>query len=68
MKADDFRSLSMEELDIRVADLKKQLFNYRMQLFSNQLSNTNKIKSTKKDIARALTVKNERLAEAQQLS
>lgn len=66
MKADDFRSLSMEELDIRVADLKKQLFNYRMQLFSNQLSNTNKIKSTKRDIARALTVKNERLAEAQQ--
>ncbi|MEW6237383.1 MAG: 50S ribosomal protein L29 [Candidatus Omnitrophota bacterium] len=68
MKADDFRSLSMEELDQRVNDLKKQLFNSRMQLYSNQLSNTNKIKEIKKDIARALTVRDENLAKAEKTS
>ncbi len=59
MKADDFRSLSIEELDVRIADMRKQLFNYRMQLHSSQLSNTNKIRDAKRDIARAMTVRDE---------
>lgn len=57
MKADDFRSLSQAELDVRIEDMRKQLFNLRMQLHSNQLTNTNKIRDIKSDIARALTVK-----------
>ena len=59
MKADDFRSLSLEELDVRIAEMRKQLFNFRMQLHSSQLSNTNKIRDAKRDIARAMTVQNE---------
>jgi len=57
MKAEDFRSLTQAELDLRVEDMRKQLFNLRMQLHSNQLSNTNKIRDLKSDIARALTVR-----------
>ncbi len=59
MKADDFRSLSVEELDIRIQEMKRQLFNLRMQLHSSQLANTNKIRDARRDIARALTVRNE---------
>jgi large subunit ribosomal protein L29 len=60
MKPDDFRSLSIEEIDARIAEMRKQLFNYRMQLHSNQLADTNKLKQTRRDLARALTVKHEK--------
>lgn len=63
MKADDFRSMSNEELDSRIYEMKKQLFNMRMQLHSNQLTNTNEINKTKKDIARAMTVRGEKTRE-----
>ncbi len=59
MKADDFRSLSVPELLVRIEEMKKQLFNYRMQLHSNQLNNTNTIRETRHDIARAMTVRHE---------
>lgn len=61
MQADDFRSLSMEELDARIFELKKQLFSYRMQMHSNQLSNTNLLRNTRRDIARAMTVRNQNM-------
>jgi large subunit ribosomal protein L29 len=60
MKADDFRSLSTPELTARIVDMKKELFNLRMQLHSNQLTNSNKIRDTRRDIARAETVLNEK--------
>ena len=59
MKADDFRALSVEDVDLRIADMQKQLFNLRMQLHSSQLANTNKIRNMRKDIARAITVRRE---------
>ncbi|MGC9326447.1 MAG: 50S ribosomal protein L29, partial [Candidatus Hinthialibacter sp.] len=49
MNADDFRSLNIQELDARIGDLRKELFNLRMQLHSNQLSNSNKIRDTRRD-------------------
>ncbi|MDX9752788.1 MAG: 50S ribosomal protein L29 [bacterium] len=61
MKADDFRSLTIEELAARIEDMRKDLFTLRMQLHSNQLSNTNKIRNLKRDIARANTVKSQML-------
>ncbi len=66
--ADDFRSLTLEDLDSRIFDMKKQLFNLRMQLHSNQLTNTNEIKVTKKDVARAETVRGEKMREAETVS
>lgn len=64
MKADDFRSLTVEELDAKVKDMRKHLFTMRMDLQSNQLSNPNQIRDTRKDIARALTVRDELVAQA----
>ncbi len=65
MKADDFRSLTVDDLDARISEMKKELFNYRMQLHSNQLSNTNKIRFTKRNIARALSVRREKTQAAE---
>jgi len=59
MKADDFRSLTVEELDAKVTDMRKQLFNMKVKLQSNQLPNSNQIRDTRRDISRALTVRKE---------
>lgn len=56
MKVNEIRNLSAEELNTKLADLKKDLFNLRLQLATNQLDNTNKIKEVKHDIARVNTV------------
>ena len=56
MKAKDFREMSVEELNTKLVDLKKELFNLRFQSAINQLENPMRIKAVKKDIARILTV------------
>lgn len=56
MKASEIRKLSAEELAAKLGDLKKDLFNLRLQLTTNQLENTNKITEVKRDIARVNTV------------
>lgn len=56
MKAKDFREMSAEELNTKLVDLKKELFNLRFQSAINQLENPMRIKAVKKDIARILTV------------
>ncbi len=58
MKAKDFRELSTEELNNKLVDLKKELFNLRFQSAINQLENPMRIKAVKKDIARIMTVLN----------
>ena len=56
MKASEIRKLSAEELAAKLGDLKKDLFNLRLQLATNQLENTNKITEVKRDIAHVNTV------------
>ena len=56
MKASEIRELTAEELAAKLGDLKKDLFNLRLQLATNQLDNTNKINEVKHDIARINTV------------
>ena len=56
MKASEIRKLSAEELAAKLGDLKKDLFNLRLQLATNQLENTNKITEVKRDIARVNTL------------
>ena len=56
MKASEMRTLSVEELNKKLDDLKSELFNLRFQHAINQLDNPHKIADTKKDIARVMTV------------
>ena len=56
MKASEIRELTAEELSTKLGELKKDLFNLRLQLATNQLDNTNKINEVKHDIARVNTV------------
>ena len=56
MKASELREMTVAELNEKLADLKKELFNLRFQLAINQLENPMRIKAVKKDIARVNTV------------
>ena len=56
MKANEIRSMSVEELQSKLVDLKKDLFMLRMQHATNQLDNPMKIAAVKKDIARIKTI------------
>ena len=60
MKAEELRKLSSEDLDKKLNELKEELFRLRFQLQINQLDNPNKIPETKRNIARVLTVLNEK--------
>ena len=60
MKASEIRDLSVAELNEKLAELKKELFNLRFQLAINQLDNPQKIVEVKRDIARVKTVLREK--------
>ena len=55
MKKNTFSDLSAAELNDKVLELKKELFNLRFQLATGQLQDTTSIAKTKRDIARAKT-------------
>ena len=60
MQVKEVRELNNEQLAEKLVELKKDLFNLRLQLATNQLDNPVKIKETKKAIARVQTVLRER--------
>ena len=56
MKAKEIRELSVEELEVKLTELKKDLFNLRLQNATNQLDNPTRISEVKRDIARVNTI------------
>ena len=56
MKANEVRKLSSADLEKKLTELKKDLFQLRLQHATNQLDNPVKIRETKHDIARVKTV------------
>ena len=56
MKANEVRKMSASELENKLMDLKKDLFNLRLQHATNQLDNPIRIAQVKKDIARVKTI------------
>jgi len=60
MKAPTLRERSADELTKTLSDLEEQLFKLRFQKSTGQIENPVKIREVRKDIARVLTVMNER--------
>jgi large subunit ribosomal protein L29 len=56
MKASEIRDMNLDEMQIKVSDLKEELFNLRFQHEIGQLENPQRMKQTKKDIARMQTI------------
>ena len=62
MKTNEIREMSVEELNVKLNDLKKDLFNLRFQNATNQLENPKRITEVRRDIARVKTVITEKTA------
>lgn len=60
MKISEIKKMSSEDLNKKLLDFKSELLNLRFQIAINQLENPMRIKAVKKDVARIMTVLNER--------
>lgn len=60
MKASELRAKSAEELNQELLELLKAQFSLRMQLATQQLSNTSQVGKVRRDIARVRTLLREK--------
>jgi large subunit ribosomal protein L29 len=60
VKATEIRKINTPDLEKRIVELKKELFNLRFQLAVGQLENTARIGTVKKTIAQMKTIISER--------
>lgn len=52
----NYHDSSVDELKVKQADLRKELFNLRFQNATGEIENPMRIQKVKKDIARILTI------------
>ncbi len=64
MKAGEFRDMSLDQLDDQLIKLKKEQFNLRFQAASGQLENTARVREVRRDIARVMTIAQQKRAGA----
>jgi large subunit ribosomal protein L29 len=62
-KASDVRQMTADQIDDKVADLKKEQFNLRFQRATGQLANTARVRLVRRDIARLMTIAAEKRAQ-----
>jgi large subunit ribosomal protein L29 len=60
MKASEMRDKTVDELRQQQLDLKKELFNLNFQKVTGEIENPMRIRKCRKDVARILTVINEK--------
>ena len=60
MKASELRTKSVDELNKELLDLLKAQFGLRMQIATQQLSNTSQMSKVRRDIARVRTLLREK--------
>jgi large subunit ribosomal protein L29 len=61
MKSTELRQKNEADLNKELLDLRKAQFSLRMQLSTQQLSNTSQVRKLRKDIARIKTIQHERV-------
>ena len=60
MKARQLRDLSNDELERKLHETRQELFNLRFQAATGSLENTARLRLAKREIARILTIRQER--------
>ena len=64
MKIVDIRSMKDADIEKKLTESKKELFNLRFQGTSGQLTNTARVRQVKRSVAKLLTVLSERANKA----
>ena len=63
MKAKELRGLTDEELQAKLGESRQELFKLRFQAATGALDSSARLQQAKREIARILTIQNERSAE-----
>jgi large subunit ribosomal protein L29 len=66
MKTEEIRKMSVEEMRVKLADMREELMKLRFQQVTGQLTDTSRLRLLRHDVARLETVSNERLRMAVQ--
>lgn len=66
MKTEQIRLMSTEELNAKLADARQELMNLRFQVVTGQLTDTSRLKITRRLIARYSTILHEREHKSEQ--
>ncbi|WP_417211486.1 50S ribosomal protein L29 [Antarctobacter sp.] len=64
MNAHELRDKTPDELRDTLVQLKKEAFNLRFQAATGQMENTSRIRQVRRDVARIMTILNEKAAAA----
>ena len=64
MNAEELRGKTPDQLRDQLISLKKEAFNLRFQQATNQLENTARMRTVRRDTARVMSVLNEKAREA----
>ncbi len=59
IKAEDIRKMTKEEIDTKIAALRKEHYTLRVQSKIGKLEKQHRISALKKDIARLMTIRNQ---------
>ena len=59
MKPQEIRKLNIEEIQVKLADSREELMKLRFQQVTGQLTDTNRLRQLRRDIARFETIMNE---------
>jgi len=59
MKSQEIRKLSVDEIQVKLADSREELMKLRFQQVTGQLTDTNRLRYLRRDIARFETILNE---------
>lgn len=60
LKASAMRDMTVDEIQVRVAELREEMFNLRFRNTMKQLDNPLKIRESRREMARLLTVLREK--------
>ena len=60
MKSSELRLLSVEEIRTKLTDARQELMNFRFQIITGQLTDTSRLKQSRRLIARYETILHER--------
>jgi large subunit ribosomal protein L29 len=59
MKTEEIRKLSVDEMQVKLADMREELMKLRFQQVTGQLTDTSHLRLLRRDIARVETLLNE---------
>ncbi|HEX7620563.1 MAG TPA: 50S ribosomal protein L29 [Anaerolineales bacterium] len=60
MKSEEIRKMSVDEMQAKLSDMREELMKLRFQQVTGQLTDTSHLRLLRRDVARMVTIFNER--------